>query len=95
MNASQKRSFLGDCVTIQMSFSKLNAIPMIDLGIEHFKNIFMKKIGVLFGQERSFPLAFIERVNSKNISNILLLNSCRVNRLAFEQEGLIQIDIEN
>ena len=71
MNASQKRSFLGDCVTIQMSFSKLNAIPMIDLGIEHFKNIFMKKIGVLFGQERSFPLAFIERVNSKNISNII------------------------
>ena len=44
---------------------------MIDLGIEHFKNIFMKKIGVLFGQERSFPLAFIERVNSKNISNII------------------------
>jgi len=71
MNASQKRSFLGDCVTIQMSFSKLKAIPMIDLGIEHFKNIFMKKIGVLFGQERSFPLAFIERVNSKNISNII------------------------
>ena len=31
----------------------------------------MKKIGVLFGQERSFPLAFIERVNSKNISNII------------------------
>ena len=45
MNASQKRSFLGDCVTIQMSFSKLNAIPMIDLGIEHLKNIFMKKMG--------------------------------------------------
>jgi glutathione synthase/RimK-type ligase-like ATP-grasp enzyme len=30
----------------------------------------MKKIGVLFGQERSFPMAFIERVNSKGIQNI-------------------------
>lgn len=30
----------------------------------------MKKIGVLFGQERSFPTAFIERVNSKGIENI-------------------------
>ena len=31
----------------------------------------MKKIGVLFGQERSFPIAFIERVNSKGIENIV------------------------
>jgi len=31
----------------------------------------MKKIGILFGQERSFPMAFIERVNSKGIENIL------------------------
>lgn len=30
----------------------------------------MKKIGILFGQERSFPMAFIERVNSKNIEGI-------------------------
>jgi glutathione synthase/RimK-type ligase-like ATP-grasp enzyme len=30
----------------------------------------MKKIGILFGQERSFPMAFIERVNSKGIENI-------------------------
>jgi glutathione synthase/RimK-type ligase-like ATP-grasp enzyme len=30
----------------------------------------MKKIGVLFGQERSFPMAFIERVNSKNVQGI-------------------------
>lgn len=30
----------------------------------------MKKIGVLFGQERTFPQAFIERVNSKNIDGI-------------------------
>src|SRR5215212_4883827 len=30
----------------------------------------MKKIGVLFGRERSFPEAFIERVNTKNIEGI-------------------------
>jgi len=30
----------------------------------------MKKIGILFGQERSFPTAFVERVNSKNIKGI-------------------------
>jgi glutathione synthase/RimK-type ligase-like ATP-grasp enzyme len=31
----------------------------------------MKKIGVLFGQERSFPMAFIERVNSKNVDGVI------------------------
>ncbi|MEO6289819.1 MAG: hypothetical protein ABIO76_07865 [Ginsengibacter sp.] len=30
----------------------------------------MKKIGILFGKERSFPDAFVERVNSKNIDGI-------------------------
>ncbi len=30
----------------------------------------MKKIGILFGQERSFPLAFVERINSKQIPGI-------------------------
>lgn len=30
----------------------------------------MKKIGVLFGQERSFPMAFVEKVNSKNIEGV-------------------------
>ncbi len=30
----------------------------------------MKKIGVLFGQERSFPMAFIEKINSKRIEGI-------------------------
>ena len=30
----------------------------------------MKKIGILFGKERSFPDAFTERVNSKNIEGI-------------------------
>ncbi len=31
----------------------------------------MKKIGVLFGKERSFPQALIERINSKNIPGIV------------------------
>jgi glutathione synthase/RimK-type ligase-like ATP-grasp enzyme len=30
----------------------------------------MKKIGILFGQERSFPMAIIEKINSKGIENI-------------------------
>ncbi len=30
----------------------------------------MKKIGILFGQENTFPPAFVERVNSKNIDGI-------------------------
>lgn len=30
----------------------------------------MKKIGIIYGQERSFPMAFIERVNSKNVPGI-------------------------
>ncbi len=31
----------------------------------------MKKIGILHGQERTFPQAFVERVNSKNIDGII------------------------
>lgn len=31
----------------------------------------MKKIGILFGQENTFPWAFIERVNSKNIEGVV------------------------
>lgn len=31
----------------------------------------MKKIGILFGQERSFPMAFIERINSKGVKDIM------------------------
>ena len=30
----------------------------------------MKKIGILFGKERSFPMAFIEKVNSKGIDGV-------------------------
>ncbi len=31
----------------------------------------MKKIGILFGKERSFPNAFVERINSKNVEGIV------------------------
>ncbi|MEM7103605.1 MAG: hypothetical protein AAF502_10770 [Bacteroidota bacterium] len=31
----------------------------------------MKKIGILFGKERSFPEAFIQRVNEKNIDGVM------------------------
>lgn len=31
----------------------------------------MKKIGILFGKERSFPMAFVERINSKGINGIV------------------------
>lgn len=31
----------------------------------------MKKIGILFGKERSFPMAFIEKVNSQGIDGII------------------------
>lgn len=31
----------------------------------------MKKIGILFGKERSFPMAFIDKVNSKNVNGIM------------------------
>lgn len=41
--------------------------PRTDLDI---KTTDMKKIGILFGQERSFPMAFIERVNSKGVDGI-------------------------
>src|SRR5213592_1202664 len=32
--------------------------------------MYMKKIGILHGKERSFPEAFVARVNSKNIPGI-------------------------
>jgi glutathione synthase/RimK-type ligase-like ATP-grasp enzyme len=34
------------------------------------KTAIMKKIGILFGQERSFPNAFVERINSKQVKGI-------------------------
>lgn len=40
----------------------------------------MKKIGILFGQERSFPDAFVERVNSKKIKGIVA-ESVNINKV--------------
>lgn len=31
----------------------------------------MKKIGILFGKERSFPMAFVEKVNSKGVKGVM------------------------
>lgn len=31
----------------------------------------MKKIGILYGKERSFPMSFVEKVNSKNVEGII------------------------
>jgi hypothetical protein len=31
----------------------------------------MKKIGMLFGKERSFPEAFVARVNSKKVDGVM------------------------
>jgi hypothetical protein len=31
----------------------------------------MKKIGILYGKERSFPMSFVESVNSKNVEGII------------------------
>ena len=39
--------------------------------LHHSQNNSMKKIGVLFGKERSFPEGVIERINSKNIPGII------------------------
>ena len=40
----------------------------------------MKKIGIIFGQERSFPMAFIDRVNSKGIDG-LTAEPVRINKV--------------
>ena len=40
----------------------------------------MKKIGILFGQERSFPMAFIDRVNGKNVQD-LVAEPVRINKV--------------
>lgn len=53
--------------------SPLSIIGEITILIKHnshTNNICMKKIGILFGKERSFPEAFIERINSRGIAGI-------------------------
>lgn len=41
----------------------------------------MKKIGILFGKERSFPMAIIERINSKNVPGIMA-EAVRIDKVA-------------
>jgi len=48
----------------------LNLTTVIHRALIFHQILIMKKIGILFGQERSFPTAFIERINSKNIDGI-------------------------
>ena len=53
----------------------------------------MKKIGILFGQERSFPMAFIERVNSKNVSGIVA-EPVRIEKVMQGQSGEYAVIID-
>jgi glutathione synthase/RimK-type ligase-like ATP-grasp enzyme len=47
------------------------ACPVLNFTtIHHNQFLLMKKIGILFGKERSFPMAFIERINSKGVQGI-------------------------
>ena len=41
----------------------------------------MKKIGILFGQEHSFPPAFVERVNPKTGGNDIKAESVRIDKV--------------
>jgi len=40
----------------------------------------MKKIGILHGKERSFPLAFVDRVNSKKVDGVVA-ESVRIDKV--------------
>src|SRR6476620_8325526 len=53
----------------------------------------MKKIGILHGQERTFPQAFVERVNSKNTEGIYA-EPVRIDKVAqgFVTEYAVIID---
>ena len=48
---------------------KSNRLPFVLF--HHLKISCMKKIGILHGKERSFPDAFVERINSKKIPGII------------------------
>lgn len=53
---------------INITRKKLNLSRCVIFNL--IKLIAMKKIGILFGKERSFPTAFINRVNSKQIDGV-------------------------
>ena len=41
----------------------------------------MKKIGILFGQEHSFPPAFVERVNQKTGGKEIVAELVRIDKV--------------
>src|SRR5437764_15353740 len=45
------------------------------------KNAVMKKIGILFGQEHSFPPAFVERVNQKTSGKDIFAEFVRIDKV--------------
>src|SRR5712672_3718169 len=46
-----------------------------------FDGHFMKKIGILFGQENSFPWAFIDRVNQKTGGKEIVAEAVRIDKV--------------
>src|SRR5436305_2566250 len=46
-----------------------------------FDGHFMKKIGILFGQENSFPWAFIDRVNQKTGGKDIIAEAVRIDKV--------------
>src|SRR6201989_143766 len=46
-----------------------------------FDSHFMKKIGILFGQENSFPWAFIDRVNQKTGGKDIVAEAVRIDKV--------------
>src|SRR6266446_6413741 len=47
----------------------------------HFDGHFMKKIGILFGQENSFPWAFIDRVNQKTGEKEIVAEAVKIDKV--------------
>jgi glutathione synthase/RimK-type ligase-like ATP-grasp enzyme len=48
-----------------------NVSPLFILNVNFNTKNSMKKIGILFGQENTFPQAFIDRINEKKINGIM------------------------
>ena len=46
----------------------------------------MKKIGILYGKERSFPEAFVERINAKGLHGISA-EPVRINKVAQDEDS--------
>ena len=53
----------------------------------------MKKIGILFGMEDTFPQAFIDRVNSKNEKDIIA-EAVSINKVVQNKDGEYAVIID-